>query len=213
MNRIFNTSADCKPGLHYMVDIEDRLIEMKAMVDRGDYFTVNRARQFGKTTTLKALGRYLKKDYQVLSLDFQKLSHKDFESEGAFVKALAREIVKRILLRKEVPGGIIHELQQFTQENQDNLNLALLFGCFSRWCQESEKPVILIIDEVDSATNNQVFLDFLSQLRGYYIDRDEAATFQSVILAGVYDVKNLKRKFVPEDEYRVNSPWNRKSVL
>ncbi len=208
MNRIFNTSADCKPGLHYMVDIEDRLIEMKAMVDRGDYFTVNRARQFGKTTTLKALGRYLKKDYQVLSLDFQKLSHKDFESEGAFVKALAREIVKRILLRKEVPGGIIHELQQFTQENQDNLNLALLFGCFSRWCQESEKPVILIIDEVDSATNNQVFLDFLSQLRGYYIDRDEAATFQSVILAGVYDVKNLKRKFVPEDEYRVNSPWN-----
>ena len=63
MNRIFNTSADCKPGLHYMVDIEDRLIEMKAMVDRGDYFTVNRARQFGKTTTLKALGRYLKKDY------------------------------------------------------------------------------------------------------------------------------------------------------
>ena len=65
MNRIFNTSADCKPGLHYMVDIEDRLIEMKAMVDRGDYFTVNRARQFGKTTTLKALGRYLKKDYQV----------------------------------------------------------------------------------------------------------------------------------------------------
>lgn len=94
MNKVFNTSGDCKPDMHYMVDIEDRLIEMKAMVDRGDYFTVNRARQFGKTTTLKALRRYLKEDYQILSLDFQKLSHKDFETESAFVEALAREIFR-----------------------------------------------------------------------------------------------------------------------
>ena len=61
---------------------------------------------------------------------------------------------------------------------------------------------------VDSATNNQVFLDFLSQIRGYYIDRDEVAIFQSVILAGVYDVKNLKRKLGSDNEHRVNSPWN-----
>ena len=45
-----------------------------------------------------------------------------------------------------------------------------------------------MIDEVDSATNNQVFLDFLAQLRGYYINRSRFATFQSVILAGeIYD--------------------------
>ena len=33
-------------------------------------------------------------------------------------------------------------------------------------------------------------------------------TFQSVILAGVYDIKNLRRKLRPEDEHKVNSPWN-----
>ena len=55
MNRVFNISGDCKPDLHYMVNIEDRLAEMEAMVERGDYFTVNRARQFGKTTTLKII--------------------------------------------------------------------------------------------------------------------------------------------------------------
>lgn len=38
---------------------------------------------------------------------------------------------------------------------------------------------------------NQVFLDFLSQLRAGYIDRDLEPTFKSVILAGVYDIKNL----------------------
>ncbi|MCI9613960.1 MAG: ATP-binding protein [Dorea sp.] len=208
MNKVFNISADCKPGLHYMVNIEGRLREMKAMVDRGDYFTVNRARQFGKTTTLKALGRYLKKDYQVLSLDFQKLSCKDFETESAFVEALAREILKKFLLNKEVPDEVIDEFRQFTQERSSRLKLAILFECFSTWCRKSEKPVVLIIDEVDSAANNQVFLDFLAQIRGYYIDRDEAPAFQSVILAGVYDVKNLKRKFVSDDEHRVNSPWN-----
>lgn len=65
-----------------------------------------------------------------------------------------------------------------------------------------------MIDEVDSASNNQVFLDFLAQLRSYYLDRDKLAAFQSVILAGVYDVKNIKRKLRPEDAHKTNSPWN-----
>lgn len=45
---------------------------------------------------------------------------------------------------------------------------------------------VLIIDEVDSATNIQMFWDFLSQLRDKYIARDTEgiATFQSVILMG-----------------------------
>ena len=51
-------------------------------------------------------------------------------------------------------------------------------------------------------------MDFLSQLRGYYIRRGRTATFQSVILAGVYDIKNIRRKLRPENEHRINSPWN-----
>lgn len=66
-HKIFNVNADCKPKLHYMVNIDSKLIEIRKMVDRGDYFTINRARQYGKTTTLKALGRYLQKDYVVQS--------------------------------------------------------------------------------------------------------------------------------------------------
>ena len=34
---------------------------------------------------------------------------------------------------------------------------------------KADKGIVLIIDEVDSATNNQVFLDFLAQLRDGYI--------------------------------------------
>ena len=59
-----------------------------------------------------------------------------------------------------------------------------------------------------SAANNQVFLDFLAQLRGYFLTRDDTPVFQSVILAGVYDIKNLKLKLRPESEHKYNSPWN-----
>lgn len=52
MHKFFNVSGDCKPGLHYMVDLSSRLQKIKSMVDSGQYFTINRARQYGKTTTL-----------------------------------------------------------------------------------------------------------------------------------------------------------------
>ncbi len=83
-----------------------------------------------------------------------------------------------------------------------------LFTFLSNLCEASPRPIILMIDEVDSASNNQVFLDFLAQLRGYYLEREETPIFHSVILAGVYDIKNLKLKLRPESEHQYNSPWN-----
>ncbi len=78
----------------------------------------------------------------------------------------------------------------------------------NKCCSVSDKPVVLMADEVDSAANHQVFLDFLAQLRASYIDRDEQPTFQSVILAGVYDIKNLKYKLHPEDGHKMNGSRN-----
>ena len=77
----FNVTGACDPQLHYMVDIRKRLEEIRALVDAGAYFTINRARQYGKTTTLNALSDFLKNDYIVISLDFQLLSSNDFENE------------------------------------------------------------------------------------------------------------------------------------
>ena len=72
MQKVFNVSADCKPDQHYMVDTGMKLIQIREMVDKGLYFTINRARQYGKTTILRALGRFLQEEYIVVSLDFQK---------------------------------------------------------------------------------------------------------------------------------------------
>jgi hypothetical protein len=86
--------------------------------------------------------------------------------------------------------------------------MADLFAVLSDWCDESEKPIILIIDEVDNASNNQIFLDFLALLRQYYLQRNKRPTFQSVILAGVHDIRNLRQKIRPDTEHKHNSPWN-----
>ena len=207
MSKTFNITADCKPALHYMVDISGRLEQIKRMIDTGQYFTINRARQYGKTTTLRALAKYLVRDYVVISLDFQLMSHKDFEEEGTFVKAFSEAVLRKAGAENAVPVEIRSELQNLIGNVQEAA-LARLFEILSSWCEISEKPIVLIIDEVDSASNNQVFLDFLSQLRGYYIDRDVTPAFQSVILAGVYDIKNIKRKIRSDGEHKNNSPWN-----
>ena len=190
-----------------MVDISDRLEQIKKMIDSGQYFTINRARQYGKTTTLRALAKYLEQDYVVVSLDFQLMSHKDFEEEGDFVKAFSEAVLRKVSGEEAMPAEIRRELQELIGDSQETA-LSRLFEILSRWCRISKNPIVLIIDEVDSASNNQVFLDFLSQLRGYYIDRDVTPAFQSVILAGVYDIKNIKRKIRSDEDHKNNSPWN-----
>ncbi len=51
-------------------------------------------------------------------------------------------------------------------------------------------------------------ISFLAQLRTLYLKRDKVPTFHSVILAGVYHIKNLKLKIRKESEHQYNSPWN-----
>lgn len=212
MVKEFNTTAVCIPELHYMVNLHSRLEEIQKMVSSGKYFTINRARQYGKTTLLRALHRYLQTDYYVIFIDFQLFDFAKFQDGHIFSISFAKVFLK--LLKKAIANNNDHlqnailNLQKNIDTSNTNFTLQELFENLSDICTYADKPLILIIDEVDSATNNQVFLDFLAQLRGYYINRDLQPTFQSVILAGVYDIKNLKMKFRAEEEHKVNSPWN-----
>ena len=91
--KVFNTTAVCIPTKHSMVDLSERVEEIRKLVDSGKYFTINRARQYGKTTTLSALEKPLLKDYLVLSLDFQGIGAGTFENEGTFSQAMVRLII------------------------------------------------------------------------------------------------------------------------
>lgn len=212
-NRTFNTTGVCDPEKHYMVPLDQRLAEAKILVDEGKYFTINRARQFGKTTLLHALTNYLNSDYFVVSMDFQmQMSNAKFKSENSFSLAFARAFESSFRLnpksRQPENAAAIKSFTENYRTDTDCFELVELFQALSILCSEMSENLVLLIDEIDSATNNQVFLDFLAQLRGYYMNRNRFAAFQSVVLAGVYDIKNLKRKLRPEDEHKDNSPWN-----
>ena len=205
MAKIFNINGTCRPDRNYMVNLEPKLKAIKRMIDAGEYFTINRARQYGKTTTLHALVDYLKDEYEVISLDFQRMSSLSFEQESSFVTAFADELLFCV---KDMPDDIRMKLQTFADSTAKIHTLQALFRVIYLWCGESEKKIVLMIDEVDSATNNQVFLDFLAQLRAAYLDRDRIPTFHSVILAGVYDIRNMKQKIRSDEKHKMNSPWN-----
>ena len=44
----FNTTGLCNPKKHYMVDISDKLENIKKLVEKEKYFIINRPRQYGK---------------------------------------------------------------------------------------------------------------------------------------------------------------------
>ena len=100
----FTTVGVCIPEKHYMVDLTKRLQEIKKLVDEGKYFTINRGRQYGKTTTLYALTDYLENDYEVVSLDFQGISYSGFASEEDYVQAFCRMIKSGRENREALPG-------------------------------------------------------------------------------------------------------------
>jgi len=71
-HKYFNVTGPCIPATHYMVDTNakvDRIVT--EYVDAGEYFIINRARQYGKTTTLELLYQRLAGTHIVLKISFE----------------------------------------------------------------------------------------------------------------------------------------------
>ena len=200
----FNTTGLCNPNKHYMVDISNKLDDIKKLVEKEKYFIINRPRQYGKTTILLALENNLKDEYLVISISFEGTDINSFSTPKNFCNLFVELVSESLDYIDEKLGGL------FVSFSKDINSLTNLSRAISRFIKEINKEVILIIDEVDKSSDNQMFLDFLGMLRNKYLEREKGrgVTFKSVILAGVYDVKNLKLKLRSDEERKYNSPWN-----
>ena len=200
----FNTTGLCNPNKHYMVDISEKLDYIKTLIKKEKYFIINRPRQFGKTTILYSLQRELSDEYLVLNISFEGIGDRAFIDEERFVNEFI-DIIKESL--EYIDEELIEKLTILSKDIESFLDLSKVI---SKFIKSVNKEVILIIDEVDKSTNNQLFLNFLGMLRNKYLQREagKGLTFKSVILSGVYDVKNLKLKLRPDEERKYNSPWN-----
>lgn len=204
--RRFHVTGNCDRRKHYMVDTSKKIRTIISdYVQCGSYFTINQARQYGKTTTLYLLEERLKEQYIVLHLSFES-ADEYFESPLNFVEGFVMDIGD-VLMRQEVSREILDEWNSSVSERFPMRELGLKI---SNLCRKAPKRIVLMIDEVDKSSDNQIFLSFLSVLREKYQKQlaGTDVTFQSVILAGVYDIKNLKLKLHPGEEGKNNSPWN-----
>ena len=210
--RTFNITGTCIPNKHYMVSITDRLDEIEKQVAMGKYLTINRGRQFGKTTTLFHLAKRLSEKYVVFSISFEAFSGDHFRNNDtlaySFVEALQTQIDFNVT--RNADDCVKKSLSNILKANSEKREISpndfskLVFDI----CSQSSKPIVVFIDEVDNASNYDSFINLLRFLRDGYLYRDSVPTFQSVILAGVYDIKNLKLKVRPDSDHQYNSPWN-----
>jgi hypothetical protein len=206
MRKEFNDTGLCVPNRHYMVDIVPKLGCIMELIERGKYFTINRPRQFGKTTTMWRLTEYLNRqeEYIALNISFEGIGDAPFASEERFCPALLDTIGHSLMFTQP-------ELAEyFDRKAQEIGNFKELSRWISRYIRDLNKQVVLLIDEVDKGSNNQLFLSFLGMLRQKYLLRNggQDYSFQSVILGGVHDVKTLKLKIRNDAEEKLNSPWN-----
>ncbi len=209
MRRKFNDTGLCVPGRHYMVDTSRKIDQIMRFVEDGEYFTINRPRQYGKTTTLSRLAGTLNQrgEYLALNVSFEGIDSVTYQDQRAFINVFLR------LLREELDYLTLpDQLCVIDRQLPHVSDMQSLAECITTLIESltPQKAWVLLIDEVDKSANNQLFLDFLGMLRKKYLRRNEGkdTTFHAVILAGVHDIKTLKMKIRSDTVQRLNSPWN-----
>lgn len=209
MVKKFNETGLCFPEDHFMADISKKIDATYKMVEEGAYFIINRPRQYGKTTVLYTIADKLiaSGQYVVFNISFEGIGDAVFSDEEKFSQ------------------GFVETLSDFAYESAPHLeswmkeqisevdSLKKLSKFISQLGDKAGKKIVLLIDEVDKSSDNQLFVSFLAMLRNKYLDRKRIKTFHSVILAGVHDVKSLKLKISPDSEQKYNSPWNIATVF
>jgi hypothetical protein len=189
MERQFNTAGPSVSGDHYMIDPLSRVDveELLGFIDAKRYFVLHAPRQTGKTTCLLALMHQLNQGgrYRALYVNIeaaqavrQDVARGMRAITGAIASAAALYLEDRRLLgwtqeALEAPGpdGALTEL-------------------LARWSQHSDRPLVLMLDEVDALVGDTL-ISLLRQIRAGYPQRP-AAFPQTVLLCGVRDVRDYR---------------------
>ena len=122
MAKRFNITGLCFPDQHYMADVSKKLAKTIDMIEFGDYFIINRPRQYGKTTTLYTLADTLEKrgDYFVINTSFEGVGDLFFSEEKRFTQGFMSLLASYVQYRDK-------ELAIWLREKQpDVIDMSLL---------------------------------------------------------------------------------------
>ena len=187
--RFFNTAGPVQPEYHYTVPPLERvdLDEILMLVRQMKYFVLHAPRQTGKTSTLLALADQLNRsgDYRCVYVNFE-AGQAAREDTPRAMRTLLGELASRAtdFLQDDLVDRVKSEmLDEFGPDGA-------LREVLVRWSAGSAKPLVLLVDEIDSLIGDTL-ISVLRQLRSGY-DRRPRKFPQSVVLCGVRDVRDYR---------------------
>ena len=186
--RSFNTAGPVRPDRHYCIPPLSRieLDEVLRLVRDEKYFVLHAPRQTGKTSALLALGEVLnERGYGCLyvTVETARTARDDVARAVRVVLATLAEAANSALGDQFLQGTWADALDTFGPD------LALRIALRS-WAEASPRPLVLLIDEIDTLVGDSL-LSVLQQLRAGYPERP-ASFPQSVVLCGLRDVRDYR---------------------
>ncbi|MCP5049513.1 MAG: ATP-binding protein [bacterium] len=189
MERFFNTAGPIIKEDHYCVPPLSRfdLDEILTLIGQKKYFVLHAPRQTGKTSYLMALMEYLNKEGKCKALytnaeGGQAARENVDEAMAAILGTMAEEALFRL--------NDSYLDQHYEELLKRKGGLAAFQVILSRWCRQSDKPVVLLIDEIDSLIGDSL-ISLLRQIRSGYGMRPGGFP-QSIILCGLRDVRDYR---------------------
>jgi hypothetical protein len=183
--RTFNTTGPCDPAHHYALPSLERSARALPLIRGMSYLNISGPRQSGKTSLLKALAENINGEGWARAV----LLTCEAASERAGVTDLGdaeRRMVEQwhSILRRAFPSVAWSTPEQILSVGPG----ARIGRAFGDWATESDRPLVLIVDEIDSLAR-EPFLSMLSQLRAEFPNRPRNFPF-SVVLAGMRSLRD-----------------------
>ncbi|WP_446341774.1 ATP-binding protein [Coleofasciculus chthonoplastes] len=199
MPKWFNTAGPCKVDIHYMLPPLARLPQLERLIVQQGYFVIHAPRQTGKTTAMLALAQHLTASGQYTAVMVSAEVGAAFPHDpGAAEKAMldawnddATFWLPPELYPPEFPAS----------EPGRQIGAAL-----SAWAQQSSRPLVVFIDEIDSL-QDETLISVLRQLRNGYPKRPNGFP-QAMALIGVRDVRDYKLASGGSRRLNTSSPFN-----
>ena len=207
MERFFNTAGPNRPEQEYTIDPLSRfdLEEVLDLIRQGKYFVLHAPRQTGKTSCMLALRDYLNKegDYIAVYANVEggQASRNDKDTVvKSTIDTLTGEM--RLVMKNDKADKACDAVQKMGADSMLSQFLSIL-------CQSLDKPLVLIIDEIDALVGDSL-VSVLRQLRSGYANRP-AAFPQTIILCGVRDVRDYRIVLSNQDIVTGGSAFNIKA--
>ena len=204
--RRFNTEGPIRPEDHYHIPPLERvnLDSILQLVRNKRYFVLHAPRQTGKTSILIALRNLLNRgeqgDFRCVYVNVEAAqAHRD--DLGGAMRTILGALSDQALLSGD------RFLDEVWLEILANFGPGGALGAtLTRWSLADPKPLVLLVDEIDSLVGDTL-LSVLRQLRAGYEQRSEGFP-QSVVLCGVRDIQDYRIRSSAGEMIAGGSPFN-----